>query len=146
MKYTKSTIIVIAILAISYLVFLSIENKTGHRIPDDNIRTGHVRFLQIALDHYANDHENLFPPVPHTCTSVTVLNDYLVPQYLKQIPRVAHDSQSDTPYQIAVSLDRGTYLIQAVLDDSNNHLLQKDIDGIVMGCKCDDPNYCVVPP
>ncbi len=52
-------------------------------------------------------------------------------------------SDSSKRYEYGVSSDQQSYVLKAVLEDSNNSALHDDADGAIYGVSCDDPFYCV---
>jgi len=120
-----------------------IEPKYPHEY--DIKRIGDLRMYQLALNLYSKDNSQLYPPLSSACSAIDAIKEHLVPTYMLDIP---HDSlvyQGNPDYQIAVAPDRKTYVIRALLIDSDEAALNSDVDvdGKQLGCDCDDPNYCV---
>lgn len=46
-------------------------------------------------------------------------------------------------YEYGVSSDQQNYVLEAVLEDTNNSALTEDVDGTIYGVNCDDPSYCI---
>ncbi len=50
---------------------------------------------------------------------------------------------SSATYEYGVSSDQQSYVLKAVMEDSDNSALADDTDGTIHGLDCDDPTYCV---
>ena len=140
---------ILGILVIGSLSILAISfQTTSHSMPPSLSRDGKRRHaliqMQLGLELYADDHESLYPLLSSRCSTIDVLESYLVPKYLLEIPKDPIYGYQN--FQIAVSLDQETVILKTILEGDNNIAniaLQNDIDGYVLGCNCNDPRFCV---
>jgi hypothetical protein len=117
---------------------------SGYRARDAR-RIADMKQLQLALDLYSDEHNRLYPPVTDGCSDINILSSYLVPKYMSVLPIEPEKESKHPQYQIEISPNREDYVLKAVLGESSNSALSRDLDGQVLGCQCDDPNYCVQP-
>lgn len=132
-------LVLLLLSSISSGVHASRGRRDARRISD-------LKQYQLALSIYAQQNSGLYPPLqpPSACLDITAVGDYLLRDQI--MPSIASDplvSTSHDNYKVAVSGDRKSYVIRAVLGNNDNSVLKSDIDGNVLGCNCNDPNYCV---
>jgi hypothetical protein len=76
-----------------------------------------------------------YPLVGEKCQGASILEKHMEPYYL-------HKKPTDE-FNVAVSEDGYRYVLQVPMSDVATILLENDKDGQILGCDCDDPNYCV---
>lgn len=137
-----SAIIVMGFFASFILSFL----QPRHRVPRDARRIADIKQLQLALEIYADKNDDLYPPLSAACADIEALESHLVPNYIPVFPKDSLASSRHVgrhpQYQIAVHEDRKSYVLKAQLEDTDFTALKVDLDGKILGCNCDDPNYC----
>lgn len=142
---TVSGLLGVAMLA--GLLLLASLNSGPHPHNRDTRRISDIKQLQLALEIYFDkDGKGGYPPLSETCQDISLLQQYLLPTYILAIPKDRLVTSGHPNYQIAISSDRKSYILRAVLEDKKYPALgYNDIDGQVFGCDCDDPSYCVNP-
>jgi len=133
---------------IGFLIFVLIIALTSQPEPQkdtaefrDKRRISTLSVLTVALEHYANDHGLLYPPLRLACESIGALESYLILPERRLLEDIYLDPAE---FQIAVSSDRDIYVLRTVLENKDHYALVTDLDGSVLGCNCDDPSYCVL--
>ncbi len=148
-------------LALSFLaVFLGIffANFQGNICRSNIGATGraisNVGQLVLGLEYYHDDNGR-YPPLAHSCSSSSELNSALVPQYIlhafpEGVP--AQDwkrklfefscHQWPLPIHVGINKEGTEFVVQSELAYASS-VLNDDRDGTVLGCTCDDPNYCI---
>lgn len=138
-------LIVIAIIGI--LATISITSLNTARIKARDVcRISDLRQVALALEMYYSDNTNVGYPGAsgsnqwgdETWGMVKVLQDS---KYFS----VAPSDPGTGSYEYWVTSDNQEYILRAVLENNNDSALDNDIDGIVFGCSCDDPAYCLQP-
>lgn len=121
------------------VVFLTLGDAKPN---DTNIRrTADLRQLEIAVGFYY-DANRRYPAAELGCQDTAPLEVLVSPGYIAAIPHDRKESEGHPPYQYAVSADGSQYVIKAVLT-RNVSRSESDLDGIILGCDCNDPNFCV---
>ena len=116
--------------------------RHGHEGPEfiNKKRTTDLRNLQISLEIYHEENGNY--PITTDCSDVGVLGGLAVG---------FDDPLSDSgwsQYEYSSDSNGGSYVLKASLQklDSDYYYgthVGQDLDGLQLGCQCDDPNYCV---
>lgn len=94
----------------------------------------------LDIYHESND---TYPIVPSGCQGLSVLDQFLdVSLFNIQDPS---KESSQPPYKYAVSDDGSQFILRATFSTRpySGELLNKDLDGVILGCNCNDPNYCI---
>ena len=107
----------------------------------DARRIADVKQVLLALELYQKE-KGGYPIVTSACNDLSILNKFLVPNFISYLPRESLEAQEYTSYKYAVSSD-GLQFVVGVTFEKYNSALQQDLEGIVLGCNCDDPNYCM---
>lgn len=137
-----------AIFAFIALVFVtnSFQSMPHSQVNPRNIRrAGDLRQLALTLEFYY-ENEGLYPIVADGCRDISVLEEFLVPTYSAGLPRERQEAGGHPPYKYAVSAEGTKYVLRATfgtLSPQFDTQLEDDLDGIVLGCRCDDPHYCL---
>ncbi len=110
--------------------------------------------LVLGLERYHHDNGR-YPPLAHSCPSSSELNSALIPRYVPQVfpsgisakdwkRKLFEFSCREWPLPIHVGINKeGTeFVVQSELTYASS-VLDDDRDGTVLGCTCDDPNYCI---
>ncbi|GEM_PF-6446243 len=141
-KVSKKFIMTLILIGIMFYFLISVQLGPPKR-SSDSIRTSDLVKIKTALNLYATDNKTLYPPVSSICNDIGILSKYLTPRYLDSIPSDPKIANNHPNYRIAVNPERTYYVIKALLDTGKASTSTHDLDGTVMGCSCDDPNYCI---
>ncbi len=143
-NHSKIMLIVPIVLFLLLFTFMILAtnprpNREGGR---DARRISDIKNIQLALEICADKNQNLFPKTSENCPELSLLeNDLVKNKFISAIPKDPLGPQ----YNFSVSADRKQYILKAVLENKEHSRLNsgEDLDGFVMGCDCNDPNYCV---
>lgn len=109
----------------------------------DSRRVSDLRQIGLALDMYY-DKNNTYPVVGG-CTSAnwaTMTRAIEDSKIMVAVPKDPLNSGSN----VYVYASNGTnFVLSAPLESSNSTYFATDVDGIKMGCNCNDPVYCLQP-
>jgi len=103
-------------------------------------RVSDLKRFQRALDFYYEEN-NSYPIAGAGCQDTSSL-EILVPDIIATMPHEVKEAEGHPSYQYA-SLDGSQYVLKATFENAKRPALETDLDGIILGCDCDDPNYCV---
>lgn len=169
MKKTIIIFIVIIFLFILYLfltlALLGSRNKGGA----GTIQASWVNGFREDMENYYNTHHT-FPPLGESCSNILILEKYTTKpdsfQFYKQklvreksvgeiflrnllqrglLPsseRHSLDDFNDYNISVSVSPDGNRFVLQSS-GDFEPRFLEKDADGKILGCDCNDPYYCL---
>lgn len=133
----------------AFFTYLSPHGPYG----DDSHRIRDIRELKLALEIYRTGGINIqgvgrYPSIEIGCQEITILKPSLEPTYIQTIPedprRKIFTIQNHPNYQIAIAKDGSSYVLKTTIRNKENRVLQSDLDGNVLGCDCNDPNYCIL--
>jgi len=129
-------LVVVAIIGMLATIVL-VSLNTARAKARDTRRLADLRQVSLALEmHY--DDGNSYPGTSGSCS---VIPEVLATSYLGAIPE---DPGATTDYAYGVKSDGQSYVLKAILENSNNPALNSDVDGSnVFGCDCDDLAYCI---
>ena len=100
--------------------------------------------VQLALESYYNAHTS-YPKAGGQCVPVTsVTTELMTAGFLPK--NFAEKLPESYPIHISVSSDSLNYVLESEGKGfTGNSILASDVDGVILGCNCDDPNYCTRP-
>ena len=140
--YIVLSSLIATIILISFFVIISSRISTSRSIIHrDGRRMRDIKQLELALELYHKDNGN-YPIVSIGCHHISVLDDFLIPVFVPAVPREQFEAKGHPPYEYASSGDGSRYVLKATIEKESS-ALQQDLDESVLGCNCDDPNYCV---
>lgn len=123
------------------------HNNPGYR---NAKRIVDMKQLSTALELYAIDHNDLYPPLPSSCSSITVLEPFLKSDkvvYLGELLKERWPKYGVLEYMIAVSPDRKQFVLKATFEtsllDKDPNMPSSDRNGQILGCDCDGPAFCL---
>ncbi|KKS37751.1 MAG: hypothetical protein A3G49_05635 [Candidatus Sungbacteria bacterium RIFCSPLOWO2_12_FULL_41_11] len=102
-----------------------------------------LKTLELSLDLY-RDKKGSYPVVGSDCQEVSILKQYLIPEFLGERDAVyGYPANYANPprYFYANSPDGRQFVLKTLLTKDSS-ALKNDLDGTILGCNCDDPNYC----
>lgn len=130
---------IIGLLASMILVGLSSFRTRGR----DARRIADLRQVQNGLEIYYT--KNLQYPIysssGNSLDSWNALTAALAGVGIRQTPQDPLGDSSS--YTYASNLNGQSYVLMAILEDTDNNILAKDIDVNTHGVECADPNYCI---
>ena len=147
---TVAVVVVMFIIFVAYSVFEPPVN--GAKSPT-KMTIYNMGQMQLALELYFDAHRS-YPSVSQSCVSVDSVRTQLIAEaFLPVTPDVQEPSLFDRlqgntnqgyPIKMSVSPDALHYVLESEGGGFKDiTVLDTDIDGQVLGCNCDDPNYCV---
>lgn len=138
----------VGLAALFIIVVITISSIQDQRPGNshDGRRAADIKQISTGLELYHQARKE-YPPVEPGCQNTDVLGDYFVPNWTPKMPQERFISDGHPPYQFAISSDGDSFVVKATFYEQRSKLDQKrldeDLDGIILGCNCDDPNYCV---
>lgn len=145
--FTKVLVTTLILVAISFLVsvFLvayraRLNSPLSHGT--DWRRRGDVRQILLMLEIYASAHNKIYPVLPNGCHDVKELEKFFIPDITASIPLDPLVEERWPNYRYGASSNGRGVVVRATLRDQDHPYLNKDVDGIVFGCDCTDPQYC----
>lgn len=138
-------LVVIAIIGVlSTIVLVSLN--TAREKARDVRRVSDMRQVALGLEMYYDSHTDT--GYPGTVTGSTVNEWDTMDTALEGdgfITSVPTDPGTNT-YEYWVASGNQSYVLNATLEDGDHSALDDDIDGLdVLGCNCENPEYCVKP-
>ena len=97
-----------------------------------------MKKIQTIMEFYLVEN-GTYPLVGEVCQKGENLSRYLVSGYLNFYPVSLRDNMN-----VSVSDDGLRYVLQTKISAISQTLLTNDVDGIILGCDCNDPNFCFV--
>ncbi|MFH1129123.1 MAG: hypothetical protein V1686_00075 [Patescibacteria group bacterium] len=116
----------------------SVSYEIGSR---DARRRSDIILTVFALQMYYDDNGSY--PKTNGCNvdSWSLMMSTL--QDKKILSNVPTDPLNSGDYTYKYSSDGKDYILSAYFEDSTNHYLGTDVDGVIMGCDCGDSHYCL---
>jgi len=138
-------LVVVAIIGILATIVL-VSLNTARMKARDVRRVADLRQVALALEMYYDDNTSTGYPGSSgsnqwdPCGGSNALEDALEPNYMASVPC---DPGTET-YEYWVAPSKNGYVLKAALENPDNPALDNDVEGDdVLGCDCDDPNYCL---
>lgn len=142
-KWDKSHTITWWLGIITVLLLLFTTNLSVPRRTPEMLRVSSINQLRTAMELYFDDNKSLFPPATLSCADIGVLAPYLIPNYVSRVSSDPEISKGHPNYMVAINSQRKRFVLRALLENKESSVLKNDLDGNIMGCDCDDPNYCI---
>lgn len=151
----------VILLLVSLFVIFTFRALASARLKAfDPMSISDVKNMQLALELYRADHGR-YPAVVGCKPFSAIANDmtqgsttpYLPPENFSWYERVSAplslyerilSPRPVVPYEIGMDAEGKNFVLRTTLIRSDHTVLTKDLDGAVLECDCDDPNYCVV--
>ncbi len=105
-------------------------------------RISDLRQVALALELYYDDHTSTGYPGTNGVESWAELKSALEGGSNSYMS-VAPIDPGANHYEYWVNSGHQRYVLKATLEDLKNAALVGDLDGIVFGCDCDEPAYCI---
>lgn len=142
----KQRIVVLGILVFVVFGVLIINSSIQEpRINSNNARrVSDIGQMNIAFALYFQKH-NTYPDTSPGCQDLSTATALESEEFIGILPRERREQEGHPSYQYAVAADGSAFVVKATLDESSYHksALLHDLDGSILGCECDDPNYCL---
>ena len=131
--------VLIVLCAVFYVLHREVSSRSQAHMTDSI--SGIVE-VQKALTNYYVMHQS-YPKTGAACVPVSVITPELSTAGLLSRGDVLQ-LEGGYPVMVSVTSDALHYVIQSKGSGfESNPITEGDIDGQVLGCDCDDPNYCV---
>jgi prepilin-type N-terminal cleavage/methylation domain-containing protein len=141
-------LVVVTIIGILSTIVLVSLNDARMKARDVR-RLADLRQVALALELYYDDHTDTGYPGSSgsnqwtPCGGSNALENALETDYITSVPC----DPGINSYEYWVAPDKNGYVLKATLENSDNPALYDDVDnpdgGTVLGCDCDDPEYCL---
>lgn len=145
-KEYRKRFIIILIINLLIAIFISSSfggySKERRLIHSDSKRSADIKLLESGLELYFNDF-GFYPKVETGCQDISVLDEFFLSNYKFKAPREVRAPYGHPEYQYAVSEDGTQFVLKITLLYEKSKPLAEDLDGNILGCDCDDPNYCI---
>ncbi len=130
-------VVVTIIGLLSTMVLVSLN--TARIKARDVRRLADLRQVALALELYYDDNASTGYPGTSGSNNWSAITSALEPDYISSVPV----DPGNGSYEYWVDTDNQSHVLNATLEDSNSPALNGDLDGSVLGCNCDDPEYCI---
>ncbi len=132
-------LVVVAIIGILATIVL-VSLNTARMKARDVRRLADLRQVALALEMYYDDHTDTGYPGNSGSNQWAAMETALETDYIASVPS---DPGTNT-YEYWVASGNQGYVLKAALENPDNPALDNDVEGDdVLGCNCDDPNYCL---
>ncbi len=128
---------IIGVLASLVLVALGSSKKKSR----DMKRINDLKQVGAALELYHDSNPSIGYPGTNGSNQWTAMSSALNSSgYISSVPKDPLTGTYD--YEYWVASDNESYVLNATLEIASASALDNDIDGVVLGCFCIDPEYC----
>lgn len=106
-------------------------------------RIADIAAIAAALELYHDTEGKQYPPLNTSCQNIEALRPFLEKKYISVLPHDPYAKDGYQDYAVSVSQDHQQIILRALLKNRDASSLTRDADGMVLGCECNDPYYCV---
>ena len=133
--------IILTVLLISFALYFGGSESSSESTKRVNYSINNIGEIKLALELYYSAHQS-FPKTGGQCIAVEAVSSQLIEAGFQK--SFTTQLALGYPIKLSVSSDALHYVLESVgsaFKDSS--VLTTDVDGQILGCNCDDPNYCV---
>ena len=133
--------IILTVLLISFALYLGGSESSNESTKRVNYSINNIGEIKLALELYYSAHQS-FPKTGGQCIAVETVSSQLIEAGFQK--SFTTQLALGYPIKLSVSSDALHYVLESEGSGfKDSSVLTTDVDGQILGCNCDDPNYCV---
>ena len=133
--------IILTVLLISFALYFGGSEGSSESTKRVNYSINNIGEIKLALELYYSAHQS-FPKTGGQCIAVETVSPQLIEAGFQK--SFTTQLALGYPIKLSVSSDALHYVLESEGSGfKDSSVLTTDIDGQILGCNCDDPNYCV---